>query len=153
MFDRQKPSKEIASVLDVDDQTVRQWRRLYVRSGREALASRKPTGRPRKLTCEQKQQMLEMLKREPREFGLDTFLWTTKLIAKLVLDKFGVSHNHDHIGVILHELGWSPQIPARRARERDEQRIAAWREQTWPELEKKVGRKEGRSFSATKSGS
>jgi hypothetical protein len=28
--------------------------------------------------------------------------------------------------------GWSVQIPARRAAERDEDRIAAWRKETWP---------------------
>jgi transposase len=34
---------------------------------------------------------------------------------------------------------WSPQKPARRARQRDEAAIAQWREQTWPAL--KRGRK------------
>jgi hypothetical protein len=34
--------------------------------------------------------------------------------------------------VLLHRLGWSVQVPARRAAERDEAAIAAWREVTWP---------------------
>lgn len=34
--------------------------------------------------------------------------------------------------MLLHRLGWSVQAPARRAAERDEGRIAAWREATWP---------------------
>jgi transposase len=153
MFDQQMKPKEIAPLLGVDDQTVRQWRRLYRKSGRQALASGKSPGRPRKLTVEQKQRLVEMIRCEPKEFGMDTYLWTTRLIAKLVLDTFGVSHHHDHIGVLLHELGWSPQIPARRANERDEQRIAAWREVTWVELEKKVSPTEARSYSRTKSAS
>ena len=30
--------------------------------------------------------------------------------------------------VLLHRLGWSVQVPARRAAERDEGKIARWRE-------------------------
>jgi len=33
---------------------------------------------------------------------------------------------------VLHRIGWSVQVPARRAAERDEDAIAAWREETWP---------------------
>ena len=31
-----------------------------------------------------------------------------------------------------HRIGWSVQVPARRAAERNEAAIAAWREETWP---------------------
>jgi hypothetical protein len=34
--------------------------------------------------------------------------------------------------VLLHRIGWSVQVPARRAAERDEAAVAAWREETWP---------------------
>ncbi|WP_436892181.1 winged helix-turn-helix domain-containing protein [Nocardiopsis dassonvillei] len=34
-------------------------------------------------------------------------------------------------------MGWSVQVPARRAIERDEEAIAAWIEQTWPQIEKR----------------
>jgi len=34
--------------------------------------------------------------------------------------------------VLLHRLGWSVQVPARRAAERDEDKIARWREEIWP---------------------
>ena len=33
---------------------------------------------------------------------------------------------------VLHRLGWSVQVPARRAAERDGAAIAAWRQETWP---------------------
>ena len=36
------------------------------------------------------------------------------------------------LDVLLHRLGWSVQVPARQAAERDEHAIAAWREETWP---------------------
>ena len=34
--------------------------------------------------------------------------------------------------VLLHRIGWSVQVPARRAAERDEDKVARWREETWP---------------------
>ena len=36
------------------------------------------------------------------------------------------------LDLLLHRIGRSVQVPARRAAERDEARIAAWREETWP---------------------
>ncbi len=34
--------------------------------------------------------------------------------------------------LLLRRIGWSVQVPAPQAAERDEARIAAWREETWP---------------------
>lgn len=158
-FDEGKKPAEIAAFLGVDDQSVRHWRRVYVRAGggdagRAALRSRKPIGRPRKLTDQQRAELRSLLVSKPWEHGYaDAYFWTTKLIARLIKDKFGVEHHHDHVGVILHELDVTPQIPARRAKERDEAKITQWREELWPELLKKVPRKTARSSRPTRSGS
>ena len=63
------------------------------------------------------------------------------MIAELIKREFGVEYNPDWVGEILHALGMSFQKPMRRARERDEQKIAAWRIEVWPELLKKTPRK------------
>ncbi|WP_235502647.1 winged helix-turn-helix domain-containing protein, partial [Kitasatospora sp. Root187] len=34
----------------------------------------------------------------------------------------------------MHRLGFSPQVPARRVAERDEQAVTAWKEATWAEV-------------------
>ena len=95
-----------------------------------------------------------MLAQGPAAHGYgEAYLWTTKLIARLIKDKFGVDHHHDHVGVILHELGITPQVPARRAKERDEARISQWRDTFWPALLKKVPTKGARSSRPTRSGS
>jgi|SRR3954469_4459155 len=138
MFDRDCAPAAIAKDLGVDDQTVRAWRRAYRKGGRNALRSRKPSGRPARLNEQQRQQLGQMLEKTPAECGFDKHLWTQQLIAELIQRQFGVSYHHDHIGVILAEIGFTHQKPARRARERDEQRIETWRRQVWPELLKKV---------------
>jgi transposase len=52
----------------------------------------------------------------------------------VVRRQFGVSYTLAGMDLLLHRIGWSVQIPARRAAERDEAAIAAWREETWPAI-------------------
>lgn len=141
MLDAGKAPAEIAPLLGVAAQTVRAWRRAYRTGGRGALASRKPTGRPPKLTAAHKETLAGWLVRTPGECGYaGRHLWTQQLIADLIFRELGVSYHHDHVGVILKEMGFTHQKPMRRARERDEARIEAWRTEVWPALLKKVPR-------------
>jgi transposase len=139
MFEQGLGVAVIAASLKVDDQTVRRWRRTFNAGGRDGLRSQAHAGRPPRLTAEQKQRLAALLERTPGACGFaDRYLWTQQLIADLIEREFGVSYHHDHVGVILREIGFTHQKPARRARERDEQRIEAWRRETWPALLKKV---------------
>jgi transposase len=138
MFEQNLAPVQIAAILEVDDQSVRRWRRLWRARGVEGLRGRKPPGAKARLSAQQRQQLPDLLAKPPRDYGIEGFLWTTRLIASLIKLKFGVAYHHDHVGHLLRELGWSYQAPARRARERDEQAITHWREQLWPALEKKV---------------
>jgi transposase len=57
-------------------------------------------------------------------------------VARLIAQCFCVHYHVDHVGRLLHSLGWSPQKPSRRAIERDEGGIRQWIKQTWPALKK-----------------
>jgi ferric-dicitrate binding protein FerR (iron transport regulator) len=46
--------------------------------------------------------------------------------------RFGIEYTLAGLDVLLHRIGWSVQVPARRAAERDEAAIAAWREELNP---------------------
>ena len=48
----------------------------------------------------------------------------------------GVQYHVDYIGPLLHKMGWSPQKPEHRARERNERAIARWRRHELPRLKK-----------------
>ena len=56
-------------------------------------------------------------------------------IAEVVRRRFGVDYTLAGLDLLLHRIGWSVQVPARQAAERDEAAIAAWREETWPLLD------------------
>jgi putative transposase len=36
------------------------------------------------------------------------------------------------LDLLLHRIGWSVQVPAPQASERDEERVTAWKQETWP---------------------
>lgn len=138
MFEQHLQTRLIADSLKVDDQTVRRWRRQFQANGRDGLRAHKHRGRPCRLTAAQKDQLADLLVKTPAQCGFDRHLWTQQLIADLIQREFGVGYHHDHIGVMLQDLGFTHQKPMRRARERDEARIEQWRQQFWPALLKKV---------------
>jgi hypothetical protein len=66
-------------------------------------------------------------------------VWTAARVATLIGRKFHVSYSVSGATRLMHRLGFSPQIPARRVAERDEQAVTAWKEATWLEV-KEPGR-------------
>ncbi len=68
----------------------------------------------------------------PAAAGYADQCWTLARVAEQCWRRFGVEYTLAGMAVLLHRLGWSVQVPARRAAERDEEKIARWREDTWP---------------------
>src|SRR4051794_11014291 len=71
----------------------------------------------------------------PAAWGWADQCWTLARIAAVVHTRFGVHYTLPGLDLLLHRLGWSVQVPARRPVERDEQQIAAWREETWSAIQ------------------
>ncbi len=67
-------------------------------------------------------------------------MWTCARIALVIEEEFGVRYHKAHVGRLLKELGWTPQIPIRRAIQRDESAIQRWRAEVWPDLRKQAQR-------------
>jgi transposase len=124
----------IAAGLQVDDQTVRRWLRLYRGGGEEALKAKLHPGPDPRLTEEQKQQLLEYIQCPPSEYGLGGHLWTAGRMAELIRQRFQVRYHPGHIGQMMHDLDYTQQLPQKRARERNEEKIEQWRTQHWPQI-------------------
>ncbi|MFF0088144.1 winged helix-turn-helix domain-containing protein [Streptomyces canus] len=45
--------------------------------------------------------------------------------------------------LLLHRIGWSVQVPSRKATERDEEKIATWKDEQWPVINKEGGGPQG----------
>ena len=86
-----------------------------------------------KLTSAQLRELETVLDAGPAASGWDEDqCWTLARIAEVIRGRFGVDYTLAGADLLLHRIGWSVQVPARQAAERDEARIAAWREETWP---------------------
>ena len=127
----------IADALGVTQGAVSQWLTRAKERGVEALRRRKAPGAKPQLTPEQKAQIPGLLKRGPEAFGFRGDVWTRDRVATVIHREFGVSYHPVHVGRILKALGWTRQKPERRARQRDEEAIARWQDERWPELQKK----------------
>lgn len=128
---------EVAGKLGVDRRSVRRWKAAYRAKGKKGIEMRPACGRPPKLTEANKDRLERVLLKGARSAGFATDLWTCPRIAKVISERFGVSYHVDHICRLLHNMGWSPQRPARVAIERDESLIAQWIMTDWPRAKKK----------------
>jgi transposase len=127
---------DIAAAVNASTSSVKRWRDAYVAAGDTGLNSTPNNGRPARLSEKQRQQLTKMLLKGARASGYANDLWTCPRVAEVIQRMFGVEYHVDHIGRLLHRLGWSLQKPERRARERDDAAIARWRKQDWPRIKK-----------------
>jgi len=131
-----KPAK-VAKVLGTSRASVTRWRQAYEARGDKALASKPHPGGSSRLTAAQRKRLIRLLLQGPREHGYGTELWTLARIAEVIAANFGVQYHPSAVWHILRSMRWSSQKPERRARERDEQAIEAWRQQEWPRIKKR----------------
>src|SRR5436305_1110113 len=132
--------RDIAAALGVSEDAVSRWLVRARVGGPEALRSRSSPGRPPKLASAQKRLIPEFLWHGAEAYGFRGEVWTCARIARVIEEEFGVRYHKDHVGRLLQELGWTPQMPIRRATQRDEEAIRRWRAEVWPELRRRARR-------------
>jgi transposase len=127
--------------------TIYKWLRTYRRKGEAGLARRKITGRKPRLDSRQRQQVRRwIIGHDPRQYGFDFGLWTRKIVAELIFQKFGVHLKLTAIGRLLASLEITPQKPLRRAYERDPKRISEWMTGEYPKLRSRAKRRSAEIF-------
>ena len=132
----EKPSAVIAS-LGFHRTVIYKWLNAAAGRGRgvRALRSTRATGRPRTLTPAQERQVFRWVNgRDPRQYGLDFGLWTRRIVALLIEQKFEVRLGVTAVGALLAKLGLTPQKPLQRAYQRDPQAIEHWQRERYPAL-------------------
>jgi putative transposase len=135
MFAQDPDARQVARSLRVTTKSVYQWQRAWQAGGEAALASKGPGGSACKLGQDQLARLGGALDAGPAACGWDCDQrWTLARVAALISRLFGVSYTLRGTSYLLHRLGFSPQVPARRAAERDETKIAEWRSQTWAKV-------------------
>jgi len=128
---------EVAHKYGVSRASVCRWDRTLRAKGLKGLKLRKAKGKERKLPLEKLKKLPKLLAKGAVYYGYTTDLWTSKRVARLIQEEFGVEYSPKRVWSLLRELGLSWQRPKRRAKERDELARYIWLMKTWPEIKKK----------------
>jgi transposase len=134
MFQQGMDARRIAGALRVSAKSVYQWRRAWRAGGEAALASRGPGGDPCRLDPGQLSGLRAALDAGPAAAGWQDQRWTLARVRALIWRMFRVEYTLRGVSFLLHRNGFTPQVPAHRAVQRDEDAIAAWRAVTWEKV-------------------
>ncbi|MBT1184025.1 helix-turn-helix domain-containing protein [Streptomyces sp. CJ_13] len=131
LFEQQIKPSEVAGRLRVSVKSAYQWHQLWREGGVQALASRGPSGSRCRLSPRSLEKLTVYLEQGPAAHGwVEDQVWTASRVATLIGRKFHITYSVSGATRLMHRLGFSPQVPARRVAERDEQAVTAWREAT-----------------------
>lgn len=136
----ERPSDVIAS-YGFHRSVIYRWMKATAGRGRgvRALASRKGTGRPKKLSGTQERQVFHWVNgKNPMQYGFDFGLWTRRIVRELVQQRFGVALSLAAIGAMLSRLGLTVQKPLQRAYQRDPEAIKRWKRETYPAIARRA---------------
>jgi transposase len=126
--------RDIAAALAVTEGAVSQWLAAAARGGEDALRARPAPGAPPRLTAAQRNRLPDFLWHGPEAYGFRGHAWTCARVAQVISEEFGVTYSKSQVSRLLRALHWSPQLPIRRALQRDEAAIEQWRSTVWPAL-------------------
>lgn len=146
LLDEGVPAAEVARRLKTSRQSVSRWARQPVKD----LAKVRQQGRKSQLDEAARERLRAALVAGPKKAGFATELWTLPRVRQLIVERFGQRFSTVHVWRVLRQLGFTPQRPEGRSRERDEAQIAEWKSKTWPAIKKKPGGKGARSSSSTR---
>src|SRR3974390_499138 len=120
MIEAGASDREIARRFRVSRMSVNRWRRALAAGGREALASKGAGGARCKLTPAQVAELEAILDAGPAAAGYADQCWTLARVAEQAWRRFRVEYTLAGMDVLLHRIGWSVQVPARRGGGGDE---------------------------------
>ena len=108
--------REVASRFRVSRMSVNRWRRALAAGGRVALASKGAGGAKCRLSAAQLAELEAVLEAGPAASGwVEDQCWTLTRITVVIRARFKVDYTLAGADLLLHRMGWSVQVPARRA--------------------------------------
>lgn len=134
LFERGMTLTEVAAAVGSSVSSAHRWRTAWKHGSK--LRPKPHPGRKPKLTRKQLRELVDALYQGTRAWGYAPSGWTGPLVRDLIRRLFGIEYHAHYVPHLLRKLGWSPQKPERRARERNEREIARWTRVEWPRIKK-----------------
>jgi transposase len=139
--------REVAATLGVERAVVSKWMRRWREGGWEGLGERRRGRRPgeqQALEPWQQGVIVKLIKdKHPDQLQLPGFLWTRDAVLELIDQRFGVRLQVSTVGRYLRCWGFTAQVPAKQALERDPEAVKRWLEVEYPKLKRAAKREKG----------
>jgi transposase len=126
--------RNIATLLQISVETIRQNLNKYFLGGLNAVKSKRSPGRPSKLGKSQRKQLAAWIENGPEALGFPGSCWRTPMLQHLIYEKFGVFYNAHYLSALLKNMGFSYQKAAFVACKRNEQAREDWLKIHWPDI-------------------
>jgi transposase len=126
--------EQASGLLKVSTQTLHEWLRLFLIYGIDSLNTKKPSGRPAKLTKAEKRELAAIIEAGPQAAGFSAACWRSPMIQHLIHEKFGVFYSVHYISQLLKNMGFSYQKARFVSDHLDEIKRKHWMSVTWPEI-------------------
>ena len=125
----------VAQALGINRTTIYDWLAKYRRGGWNALKAKPVPGRPPKLSGHAIKWVYDTVtQKSPLQLKFEFALWTREMIAKLIMNRFGVKLSVGSVGRLLAQLGLTCQKPLRRALEQDDALVQQWLKKEYPKI-------------------
>lgn len=139
--------EDVAATLGLNRSTVYGWLSAYRHGGEDALRAKPIPGRPQKLCGEQVARLHSMLvETDPRQLSFACALWRREIVRQVIHRQFGIALSAASVSRLLAAMGFWPQPPLQRAREREPQRLARWKNEVFPALRTMAKKERARLF-------
>jgi transposase len=133
-FEQDISNAVIARELRVSVRSVQRWRKAWSQGGPRALRSSGPLSVAR-LSAEQVLGLERELAKGPAAHGWEDQRWTLARVKTVIGRRFHISYTIQGVRKLLIRNGWSCQVPASRAMERDDDEVTGWAKEVWPRAE------------------
>jgi transposase len=143
-------SGSIANILKAPRSKASEWLANYETHGEEGLLEGQRSGRPANLSPTQRIELGDIIESGPVAYGLDSGVWTSRMIGRVIQDEFSVEYHPGHVWKLLTAIGFSVQRPRRLLARADATLQARWRRRTYPNIKKKPSKKVAHSSLQTR---
>ncbi|MFJ1975593.1 winged helix-turn-helix domain-containing protein [Streptomyces sp. NPDC087903] len=129
---------QVARRLRVSRKSAYAWHARWRAGGLEALRSKGASGQPSRMKPGWRAWLAAELEKGPAAHGwVEDQRWTLARISTVIARRFHVRFSPAQTWRILHQMGWTVQVPVRRAAERDDDAVTGWIRETWPRVERR----------------
>jgi len=135
--------ESIGKLLHISTRQAFNWLCRFMAVGFSWLIGPHYRGRGRKprLNKEQRERLFKLIEQGPEKCGFDCGIWTSGMIAELVLREFNVLYSPRYLCELLKKIGLSYLKAAFVSDHLDEDKRKEWRKVTWPAILKQAKEK------------